>query len=1096
MSGGAGAAGAAPLAVRSAGSLLRGRVEAGDLVARAAALGYGALGLADRDGLYASVRFVEACRTHGLRPVVGVELPAGPVGKAAAQARLDGPPVVRVYARDRAGWSALCRLVTARHLRPDEAWDEACADALATGSVHAIARTIDAALALLAACRARGVDPARRLWLGAETPGTDGARARAADAAATRLGIAALATGRVTGIAPGDGRLERTLAAVRRNELVARVAPADALEGADPRAAVLEPAAAWRARWEAAGREGARLVAANAELVADCALDLSLGVPRFPVAPVPAGVAPYDWLRSRCEEGIVRRYPSPPAARAARRRLGLELETIDRLGFTPYFTLVADIVGFAVGAGIPSVGRGSGAASIVSYVLGITNVDPLRYRLAFERFLHAERRDCPDLDIDLCWIRRDEVIAHVYRTYGAERVATISTQCALGPRGAFREAAKVHAVPPPIVDRLARFVPRDESALGPGAGDGGAALAALLAGPAARHRIDLAEPALAAALSDAQAMVGVIDHLGMHPCGLVIADTALTDYTALEEATKGFVVTQHEMRQIEALGLVKMDLLGNRALTEIGDTIARVSAATGGRVVPRVDPPPDGDPTTAAMLAAGDALGVFQLESPGMRNLLRMLDARDLDDTIAAVALIRPGPAGTGMKDLYVRRKRGLEAVTYGHPRLEPVLGPQRGVLLYEEDVMAVVAALCDVTLAQGDLFRRALGGTRSEDDRAALRRWFAHRARAAGLTPDEARRAWGEVARFGAYAFCRAHAAGYGVLAWQAAYLRAHWPAAFASALADHHAGMYALWAHVADAQRHGVRFLLPCVNRSAAGFTLEGDPVEGPVRVGLSRVGGLSQRTIERTMAARGQDGPFGSLADWLGRIRPAAGEAEALVRAGAFDFTGRGRASLLVEIGATGAAYRGAEQEGAFRVRASPLPPPDVPEFAPHARFAHEWNAIELGVTAHPLAAFAPALWPADRPARARAADAPQGFDAACALAERKGKRVRVTGIMAAARRVPTKDGKRMLFLTLDDGTGLVECTLFPEVYAKAAAEVSGSGPYVVEGVVESQYGEITVTATSCRPATAAEAGREAVGARHGERAQEPASRYGTG
>ncbi len=921
-------------------------------------------------------------------------------------------------------------------------------------------------------------------------------------AAATRLGLAAIATGRVTGIAPGDGRLERTLAAVRRNELVARVAPADALDGADPRTAVLEPAAAWRARWEGAGREGARLLASNAELIADCTLDLALGVPRFPVAPVPAGIAPYEWLRSRCEEGIARRYPSLPAARAARRRLGLELETIDRLGFTPYFTLVADIVGFAVAAGIPSVGRGSGAASIVSYVLGITNVDPLRYRLAFERFLHAERRDCPDLDIDLCWIRRDEVIAHVYRTYGATRVATISTQCTLGPRGAFREAAKAHAVAPPVVDRLARFVPRDEAGLGPDAAPG--ALAALLAAPAARHGIDLGEPALAAALADTPAMVGVIDHLGMHPCGLVIADTALTDYTALEEATKGFVVTQHEMRQIEALGLVKMDLLGNRALTEIGDTIARVSAVTGGHVVPRVDPPPDGDPTTAAMLAAGDALGVFQLESPGMRNLLRMLDARDLDDTIAAVALIRPGPAGTGMKDLYVRRKRGLEPVTYGHPRLEPVLAPQRGVLLYEEDVMAVVAALCDVTLAQGDLFRRALGGTKSEDDRAALRRWFAHRARAAGLTPDEARRAWGEVSRFGAYAFCRAHAAGYGVLAWQAAYLRAHWPAAFASALADHHAGMYALWAHVADAQRHGVRFVLPCVNASAAGFTLEGDPVEGPVRVGLSRVGGLSQKTIARMLAARVDDaagggGPFRSLADWLGRVRPAAGEAETLVRAGAFDFTGRRRASLLVEIGATGAAYGGAEEEGAFRVRASPLPPPDVPEFAPSARLMHEWNAIELGVTAHPLAAFAPALWPADRPSRARAADAPRGFDAACALAERKGKRVRVTGLMAAARRVPTKDGKRMYFLTLDDGTGLVECTLFPDVYGRCAGELSGSGPYVVVGTVESQYGEITVTATSCRQMNAAEAGRDSpggAGARRAERAQEPASRYGTG
>ncbi|MEO6462893.1 MAG: DNA polymerase III subunit alpha, partial [Candidatus Eisenbacteria bacterium] len=887
--------------------------------------------------------------------------------------------------------------------------------------------------------------------------------------AAARLGVPAVATGRVVALEPEDPALARTLAALRRNELVARVPVADALDGADPRTAVLEPAAAWRARWEDAGAEGRRLLAANEALIADCRCTLELGVPRFPVAPVPAGITPYAWLEERCREGIARRYPSAPAARAARRRLGVELETIDRLGFTPYFTLVADIVGFAAGAGIPSVGRGSGAASIVSYVLGITNVDPIRYRLAFERFLHAERRDCPDLDIDLCWIRRDEVIEHVYRTYGADRVAMISTQCTLGPRGAFREAARVHAVSPPVVDRLARFVPRDAS--------GDEPLAALLAAPARRQGIDLAEPALAAALADAGELVGALDHLGVHPCGLVIADTALTDYTALEEATKGLVVTQHEMRQIEALGLVKMDLLGNRALTEIGDTIARVSASTGGRVVPQVEPVPDGDATTAAMLARGDALGVFQLESPGMRNLLAMLDARALDDVIAAIALIRPGPAGAGMKDLYVRRKRGLEPVTYGHARLEPVLAPQRGVLLYEEDVMAVVAALCDVSLAQGDLFRRALGGTRTEDERSALRRWFAHRARAAGLSAVEARTAWGEVARFGAYAFCRAHAAGYGVLAWQAAYLRAHWPAAFASALADHHAGMYALWVHVADAQRHGVEFRLPCVNRSGEGFVLEGDPVTGPVRVGLARVRELSRRTIERTLAGRaGKGGPFGSLADWMGRVRPMVAAAETLVRAGAFDFTGRARASLLVELGATGELYRGAEEEGAFRVRESPLPPPDVPEFAPRPRLMHEWNALELGVTAHPLAAFAPLLWPPDRPARARAADGPPGFDAACALRERVGRRVRVTGLMAAARRVPTKSGEKMFFLTLDDGTGLVECTLFPDVYARAGAGISGNGPYVVEGVVESQYGEVTVTAATCVPLEAAEPSRD--------------------
>ena len=429
-----------------------------------------------------------------------------------------------------------------------------------------------------------------------------------------------------------------------------------------------------------------------------------------------------------------------------------------------------------------------------------------------------------------------------------------------------------------------------------------------------------------------------------------------------------------------------------------------------------------------------------------MRNLLVMMDAQTLDDAIAALALIRTGPAAAGMKDLYVRIQRGLDTARTIHPRLHALLAPQKGVLLYEEDVMGAVAALTDSTLGRGDLFRRALAGTRTAEQREPLRRWFAARARTIGLSDAEVETAWREIARFGAYAFCRAHAAGYGVLAWQAAYLRAHWPAAWAAALCNHHAGMYALWVHVADLQRHGVLFALPCVSaRSTAPRSRRS--VHGPVRIGLGRVRDLGERTRAQTLAARTEGGPFASLADFLGRVRPDALEARRLVEAGAFDWTGRTRAALLLEVETTQARYAHAEPEGAFRVRRAPIALPELPEFAPHALRAREWDALELGVVAHPLAAHAPALWPADRPASARAEDAPPGFDAACSLGERVGRRVRVTGLMAAARRVPTKQGGRMLFLTLDDGTGLAECTLFPDAYARRAG-LTGGGMYVVD------------------------------------------------
>jgi len=1048
------AQGAAPLAVRSSGSLLRGIVPPDALAKRAAELGYRALGLADRDGLYAAVHFARACADARIQAVLGAELSAGAVGKAQALARVDSPAAALVFARDRAGWSALCRLLTARHLEPAVPWADACAREATGGGLELIALTG----ATLGALAASGV-PRARLALGVARPGNDGARVRDALACVARVakGAAVVATGRVTALAAADdggAARARVLSALRANTLVERV-----VENADDPGRAeggLEPCARWQAAWHAAGPEASAALVANARLIAECRAVPELGVPRFPVAPVPDGETPYSHLYARCHEGLTRRYR--PVPRAAVHRLARELEVIDRLGFTPYFVLVADIVGFARAEGIPSVGRGSGAASIVSYVLGITNVDPLRYRLAFERFLHDERRDCPDLDIDLCWIRREEVIAHVYRTYGASRVAMISTHCTLGARGAFREAAQAHGIPPDVVDRLARFVPHDPEA----------PLATLLAKPAARIGVDLAEPSFQGVLADAPGLVGLTDHLGVHPCGLVIADTALTDYTPLEEATKGLVVSQMEMRQVEALGLVKMDLLGNRALTEIGETIELVRMASGGAEVPGVEPPPDRDPATVAMLRKGDALGLFQLESPAMRNLLTMLDTQTLDDAIAALALVRPGPAGAGMKDLYVRIQRGLEPPRVVHPRLSTLLAPQHGILLYEEDVMQAVALLTDSPVGRGDLFRRALAGTRSAAEREPLARWFAARAKKLGMGDGEIEAAWREIARFGAYAFCRAHAAGYGALAWQAAYLRAHWPAAWATAMANHHAGMYGLWVHVADAQRHGVRFLLPCVQRSEAVFTLEGDATSGPVRVGLARVRDLTRRTLDATLATRAAGGPFTSLADWMGRVRPDEAEAARLVDAGAFDWTGRARASLKLEVEATRARYRSAEAEGAFRVRRSPIALPDLPEFAPCELRAREWDALELGVLAHPLAAHAPLLWPADRPATAHAADAPAGYDAACTLRDRPvGQRVRVVGLVAAARRVTTKQGTRMLFLTLDDGTGLAECTLFPEIYAAAGVTLSGPGPFALEGRIESQQGAVTITVERAGP-----------------------------
>jgi DNA polymerase III alpha subunit len=315
---------------------------------------------------------------------------------------------------------------------------------------------------------------------------------------------------------------------------------------------------------------------------------------------------------------------------------------------------------------------------------------------------------------------------------------------------------------------------------------------------------DREEARLMRLVAAADGLVGAPRHLGIHCGGIVIGEKPLTSYVPLEEATKGIIVTQYEMHAIEAVGLVKIDLLGNRAISVISETVHLVSESGGPAIVPADIP--DGDAPTGRLLARGDTLGVFQLESPGMRNLLRQLETGDLDGSIAALSLIRPGPAGSGMKDRFIRRVRGREPIDHLDPRLAPLLESTYGVLLYEEDVMAVGAGLAGLTLAEGDLLRRAIAEMESEGEEADVRATWIDRAIRNGTTPAVAEAVWKELRRFGAYAFCKAHASGYGVLAYQGAYLKAHHPAAFAVAILNNHTAMYEQRVHLEDARRHGV--------------------------------------------------------------------------------------------------------------------------------------------------------------------------------------------------------------------------------------------------------------------------------------------------
>lgn len=1012
-----------PLHVRSGYSLGWGSASVNALAEQAARFEHQSLALTDRNSLYGAVPFISACESWDLKPILGAEVTS-----------LEEDESFVVLVRSQAGYRLLCRLLTRRQLDSGFQLLPALLNEVRTSGVRDGIHLLTSHPQHLKQA-ARVLDRGS-VWAALQSPKyTESSwRALVHVASTLRIGVVALPT--VNHLKRVDYRLHQTLAAVRENTVIGRLQPSQ-LAHHD---AFLNAPAAIASRY----RSFPEALRSTKEIADSCNY-----VPRrkrwvFPKLDLPEGETAESYLRSLCEGGIHRRFlqrgVSSVHLSRARERLRHELGVISRLGFTDYFVVVGEIVQFAHERGIATVGRGSGAGALTAYLLGITNVDPIRYGLYFERFLHEKRPDCPDLDIDLCWKRRDEVIHYVYDRYGHDRVAMISTHTTFQARSAFREAAKAHGVANRVVNRVSRAVPHGVRGR----------VSEAVAQSSRSFLVPRHEAPWPQVLRDADGLHHLPRHLGVHPGGMVIADRPIADYVPLERAAKGIVVTQFEMRAVEAVGLVKMDLLGNRALSTIQETVELVETRTGERLDP--DTFPDPDPKTAELFTRGDTLGVFQMESPGMRNLNRMLQTRDLATTIAAVALIRPGPAGSGMKEKFVRRSRGLEPVTYLDERLAPLLQETFGVPLYEEDVMCMAAEVAGMTREDGDLFRRSMAAA-NDQQLQELGRMFKRQAQKRGYSQDRAATIWEQLLQFGSFAFCKAHAAGYGVLAYQAGWLKAHYPLEFTTALMNHHAGMYEKRVHLADAQRNGLKVQLPDINWSGLGFRVEGDTI----RIGLDQVTGLQESTQEYIVRER-KARPFTSFEDFVTRVPVARSELQALILGGAFDATGLARPELLCALAASFDALRASRKQRSgldLFGQSAPSATKTIPVLSSFTREEElwlEWDVLGICVGDHPMRYLR------------------RGFNHethSIAGAERRiGQSVQVAGILAARRTVPTKKGELMQFLTLEDETGMLECTLFPKVFGEHHAEIRGLGPFVAEGVIEDQYGAATLTVNTIR------------------------------
>lgn len=927
----------APLRVHGHHSLLTGVDSPAALLARAAALGLPALALTDVDTLAGTVDLLQAARTAGVRPIVGAELsdPTGAPGR-----------VVALVESER-GWRNLCKLVSARQLGADPGEVGARTDGSARFDLAAAAARWSEGLTLvvdhprlLIALHGRvarerlfaGVSPSAlraressrasdahgwgELAEGKVPPPQRPVPARELAAAARAVGAALLAVPDVWYATPCGAREQRVRVAVKHNALLDDL-PEDWLA---PPPAHLMPFAELRELYadlpDVPGpfqrhrrrKSGAPECLMRTLLVAErCAFTPPLGGVLFPQVELDGGETPWSRLYQLAFEGATRRFR--PLRPEVVRRLDYELGTIESLGFAAYFLLVKQIADFARARGIPCVGRGSAADSLVAYCLGLTDADPLRYRLPFERFLNPARRDRPDIDLDFCWRRRDEVLAHVYEAFGPQRTAMIATLATFGLRSAFREAALVHGLPPAEVNRWSRRLPWAESnaAAEYEVADGGELT------PQRRERVRLARENVVAralvrtpecrafpfederwraALESAHGLLGAPRHFGLHPGGVVVAPGAISDVLSCRRAAKGVVVTEFDKDAVEALGLVKMDLLGNRALTTLADATAELARHG---IAVDLERLPEDDPATAALLREGRTLGCFQIESPGMRNLLQQTAAADMDAVIRAVALIRPGPASSGMKDAFVRRARKLEEPHAPHPRLTELLWETHGVMLYQEDVMQVAALVAGLDLPEADLLRRTLQ-KRHGAGLDALRARFLEGARENGIAREDAERVWALIANFASFAFCKAHAVTYGRIAYRAAWLKAHHPAVFLTAFLVSETGYYEPRVYVEEARRLGVPILGPDVNHSGATFAVE-RARDGALalRVGLAQVKGLSQASIERLLESRARAGAFLSLPDLLERGALHVDEAAALISCGALDGFDRTRPEL---------------------------------------------------------------------------------------------------------------------------------------------------------------------------------------------------------
>jgi DNA polymerase III subunit alpha len=996
------------LHTHSAYSLLEGLPSPAELARVAAQAGMPALALTDHATLTGAVEFYAACQSAGVRPILGLDLEVG----APADSLSSGLSRLILLAEDMNGWRSLCRLSSATNAslpaereRAGVAFERVAQDSagllcIAPASGPAGGRT-------LAGLRELFSD---RLYMALSQSSPDEAQLAETAKWARRLGVTAVAMHAVYYLQPEERHLQRVVTALRLNRRLKDL----------PTTSVAPPDAYFTSVQEMERRFASYPAALGAtqEIAERCQLELPLGRPHYPVMALPEGVTAEAALRDKAEAGARRLYGS--ITPEIRKRLDHELGVIGGRGYAPLFLIMEEILSHARQTGVPISSRGSAASSLVAHCLNITSPDPLRLNLYFERFLNPARSTPPDIDTDLCSRRRPNVIQHVYDHYGHDRVAMVATVNCFRERSALRETAKAHGLSPKEVTALTAALP--QRWWGPRAPGQPAPYAALLA--------QYPGPLYQTIFRDAAALLGRPRHLSVHPGGVVIAPGPMTDLVPTLLAAKGMLITQFDLKSVERLGLVKMDLLGIRGLTVLGDVADAVQAASPAQYPDASsvwETIPEDDLATRAIVQAARTIGCFQIESPGMRATLKEIGAQSVDDLTAALALYRPGPLTGGLKDAFVRRYLGQEPTQHLHPALEPLLHDTYGVILYQEQVLRIAHDLAGLSLAEADLLRRAMSHFDPGKQMQTLKEKFVAGAQArSGVPPEVSERVWALMAAFAGYGFPKAHAASYAQVAWRAAWCKAHYPAEFMAAVLANWGGYYSQRVYLTEARRMGLKLQPPHINYAGREFGVVYAPTGPVLYMGLNQVKELTRRTETRVLRER----PFDSLTDFLARADPRRQEADSLIRVGALD--GLGSIPALLAQLKTSARRPG--QMALFEV-----PDESGDDWTLAEKLAAQEALLGASVTAHPLELAA------DRIGRA-------GALTTVNAAGRVGQRVRVAGMRQTWRRTRTAQGGYIYVMALEDLEGMLDVVIPGDTYQRYRSAFSQPGPYVLEGTVE--------------------------------------------